>query len=33
VWNALSDKQGGMDWAGLEVMVATLGIKDVESLV
>ena len=32
-WNYLSNRTGSIDWAGLEFVVALLGIKDVESLV
>jgi hypothetical protein len=33
VWNALSNGHGGLDWAGLDVLAATLGIRDIESLI
>ena len=33
VWNALSTPQGGIDWAGLELITALLGIEDIEALV
>jgi len=29
----LSNGQGGFDWAGLPVVVALLGVRDVEALV
>lgn len=32
VWNALADGHGGIHWAGLDLMVAWLGIDDVEGL-
>lgn len=32
-WNLLANGMGGIDWAGLEVVVAYLGVRDVESLV
>jgi hypothetical protein len=32
VWNSLHNGQGGIDWAGLDLHVAWLGVSDVEGL-
>lgn len=32
MWNALSDGAGGIDWAGVPLWAATLGVEDVEGL-
>lgn len=32
-WNLLANGMGGLDWAGLPVVAAVLGIADIESLV
>lgn len=32
VWNYLHNGHGGFDWAGLPLVVALLGIDDVEAL-
>lgn len=32
VWNLLATSTGGIDWAGLPVVVEWLGITDVEGL-
>lgn len=31
-WNALHNGQGGIDWAGLPIVAAWLGVRDVEGL-
>ncbi len=31
-WNLLSNGMGGIDWAGLPLVVALLGITDIEGL-
>jgi hypothetical protein len=31
-WNALSNGHGGIEWSGLETVVAWLGIEDVDDL-
>jgi hypothetical protein len=31
-WNALHNGQGGIDWAGLPLVVAWLGVQDLDSL-
>jgi hypothetical protein len=33
VWNLLSNGHGGLDWSGLPVVVARLGITAVEALI
>jgi hypothetical protein len=33
VWNLLSNGYGGIDWDGLQIMVARFGITDVEGLI
>jgi hypothetical protein len=33
VWNLLSNGHGGLDWAGLPLAVARLGITDIEALI
>lgn len=33
VWNLLANGMGGLDWAGLPVVVGKLGITDVEALI
>lgn len=33
VWNTLANGMGGLDWAGLPLLVECLGIDDVEQLV
>jgi len=32
VWSFLANGHGGIDWSGLETVVALLGITDVEDL-
>jgi hypothetical protein len=32
-WGLLSNGMGGLDWSGLEAVVALLGIADVEGLI
>lgn len=32
VWNALENGHGGLDWAGLDLVVAWFGVQDVEGL-
>lgn len=32
-WNMLTNGMGGIDWAGLPVAVAYLGVDDVEGLI
>jgi hypothetical protein len=31
-WNALANGSGGLDWAGLPLIVELLGVSDVEAL-
>jgi hypothetical protein len=32
-WNLLANGSGGIDWAGLQLVVALLGVADVEAFV
>lgn len=32
VWNALANGMGGIDWSGLELQCALLGVQDIEAL-
>lgn len=32
-WNALTNGQGGIDWAGLDFIVQWLGVEDIDDLV
>ena len=32
-WNMLTNGTGGLDWAGLPLVVAMLGVSDVEAFV
>ena len=32
-WNLLANGMGGLDWAGLPLVVALLGVDDVEAFV
>jgi hypothetical protein len=33
VWNYLHNGHGGIDWAGLPLIAAVLGVEDVEALI
>lgn len=32
-WNLLNNGQGAIDWAGLDLVAALLGVQDIEALI